>query len=63
MYVCTYVNTIKQWDLFKGYWYVLGLCDNKTYILIMHSKIISIMIAILINNNKSAVHVSGFLLF
>ena len=38
--------------------YVLGLCDNgKTYISIMHSKIISIMIIISINDNKSIVHV------
>ena len=36
----------------------LGLCDNgKTYISIMHSKIISIIIVISINDNKSTVHV------
>jgi len=39
--------------------YRLGLCDNrKTYILILHGKIISIMIVISINDNKSIVHVS-----
>ena len=38
--------------------YSIGLCDNgKTYISIMYSKIISIMIVISISDDKSIVHV------